>query len=88
MRENTERPVTVTQGTNQLVGLDPQTIITEGLRALESIGARHVVPELWDGRASERIVHRLAAGRTDITVRPSTKDGQECPSYEKTSKAA
>src|SRR2546421_11074899 len=36
MRENTERPVTGTQGTNRLVGLDPARTVEEGLRALAS----------------------------------------------------
>ena len=34
MRENTERPITVTQGTNRLVGLKPERIIAEGMKAL------------------------------------------------------
>ena len=59
MRENTERPVTVTQGTNRLVGLDPDKILAEGLHALSSAQRRHVVPELWDGRASQRILDVL-----------------------------
>jgi UDP-N-acetylglucosamine 2-epimerase (non-hydrolysing) len=59
MRENTERPITVTQGTNRLVGLDPDKIIAEGLHALTAAGRRHVVPEMWDGHASERILDVL-----------------------------
>jgi UDP-N-acetylglucosamine 2-epimerase (non-hydrolysing) len=59
MRENTERPVTVTQGTNRLVGLCPEVIIAEGLHALEATSDRHVIPELWDGRASQRILDVL-----------------------------
>jgi UDP-N-acetylglucosamine 2-epimerase (non-hydrolysing) len=60
MRENTERPVTVTQGTNQLVGLDPDKILSAGLDALEGLSKPHTIPELWDGRASERILDVLA----------------------------
>jgi UDP-N-acetylglucosamine 2-epimerase (non-hydrolysing) len=56
MRANTERPVTVTQGTNRLVGLDPAKIIAEGLLALERIRDQHTIPEFWDGRAAERII--------------------------------
>jgi UDP-N-acetylglucosamine 2-epimerase (non-hydrolysing) len=59
MRENTERPVTVTQGTNRLVGLNPDKIVAECLHALESVSQRHVIPELWDGRASQRILDVL-----------------------------
>jgi len=60
MRENTERPITVTEGTNRLVGLDPQRIVTEGLRALGSKRADSKVPALWDGRAAGRIFDVLA----------------------------
>lgn len=57
LRENTERPITITEGTNQLVGLDPARIIaaaTEVIAGGDQRAAR--VPELWDGRAAERIV--------------------------------
>lgn len=55
LRENTERPITVDQGTNTLVGRDGDAI----LRAVEGIlgggGKRGRVPEYWDGHAAERI---------------------------------
>jgi UDP-N-acetylglucosamine 2-epimerase (non-hydrolysing) len=65
MRENTERPVTVTEGTNRLVGLDPDRIIDEGLKALQQPGrsqadGRRHIPALWDGHAAERILDVLA----------------------------
>jgi UDP-N-acetylglucosamine 2-epimerase (non-hydrolysing) len=61
LRNNTERPVTVEQGTNTLVGLEPERIIAAGLKALDaSPNGRHV-PELWDGRAAVRIVDALTA---------------------------
>jgi UDP-N-acetylglucosamine 2-epimerase (non-hydrolysing) len=61
LRNNTERPVTVEQGTNTLVGLDPERIIASGLKSLEApLNGRHV-PELWDGRAAVRIVDALTA---------------------------
>jgi UDP-N-acetylglucosamine 2-epimerase (non-hydrolysing) len=59
MRENTERPITVTQGTNRLVGLNPERIIAEGMKALVSPGLRATIPELWDGRAAQRILNVL-----------------------------
>ena len=63
MRENTERPVTVTEGTNCLVGLDPDRIIDEGLRALSSKSPKGRVPALWDGHAAERILDVLSRSR-------------------------
>lgn len=59
LRENTERPITIEQGTNQLVGLDVERTVAEGLKALDGNGKRGVIPELWDGRAAERIVRIL-----------------------------
>jgi UDP-N-acetylglucosamine 2-epimerase (non-hydrolysing) len=63
MRENTERPVTVTEGTNRLVGLDPQCIVAEGLQALAGGGRRGQVPALWDGHAAGRILDALMGPR-------------------------
>jgi len=53
LRENTERPVTVTHGTNRIVGTDPARIL-EGYRAAQG-GVEKRMPELWDGHAAERI---------------------------------
>lgn len=60
LRENTERPVTVSHGTNRLVGTTPTKIVEQALAVLEvPIGRTTVPPPLWDGRASERIVEIL-----------------------------
>jgi UDP-N-acetylglucosamine 2-epimerase (non-hydrolysing) len=59
MRENTERPITVTEGTNVLVGSDPAAIVTEAMQVLDGHGKRGKVPELWDGHAATRIVRIL-----------------------------
>ena len=59
LRENTERPVTVTQGTNTVVGRDPQRIVTEGLAILDGRNKAGRVLESWDGWAAERIVDLL-----------------------------
>ncbi len=60
LRENTERPVTITEGTNVLAGLAPRAIL-DGLAEARRKAARGArVPELWDGRAGERIVRALA----------------------------
>ncbi len=55
IRENTERPVTVTEGTNTLVGTDMSRLLAEVDRILKGQGKAGRVPENWDGRAAERI---------------------------------
>jgi UDP-N-acetylglucosamine 2-epimerase (non-hydrolysing) len=61
LRENTERPITLTEGTNTLVGRDPATILAQVEEILASGGKRGRAPELWDGHAAERIVDDLLA---------------------------
>jgi UDP-N-acetylglucosamine 2-epimerase (non-hydrolysing) len=60
LRENTERPITVTQGTNVLVGRDPEKLRTELARILAGKGKKGTVPPLWDGHAGERIAALIA----------------------------
>jgi UDP-N-acetylglucosamine 2-epimerase (non-hydrolysing) len=55
LRENTERPVTITHGTNQLVGTDPARIV-DAWRRLRTGTRRRSAPPLWDGQAANRIV--------------------------------
>jgi UDP-N-acetylglucosamine 2-epimerase (non-hydrolysing) len=64
--ENTEWPVTVTQGTNTAVGSDPQRVVAEALAVLDGKGKAGRVPELWDGKAVGRIV-RVMAGLEEST---------------------
>ena len=59
MRENTERPITVEQGTNTMVGRDRNAILQGVSEILAGRGKRGRVPELWDGRAAERIANDL-----------------------------
>jgi UDP-N-acetylglucosamine 2-epimerase (non-hydrolysing) len=59
MRTTTERPVTITVGTNQLLGMDVARIEPEVERAIRGEGRRGSVPPLWDGRAAERIADIL-----------------------------
>lgn len=59
LRENTERPITIEQGTNLLVGTDPGEIERAAAEVLAGGGKAGRRPELWDGRASERILEVL-----------------------------
>jgi UDP-N-acetylglucosamine 2-epimerase (non-hydrolysing) len=61
LRENTERPVTVSEGSNTVVGVDPAVIVREATAALDGRGKAGRVPALWDGKASERIAEVLRA---------------------------
>ena len=55
LRENTERPITAEQGTNTVVGQDPARILAVTDDILRTGGKAGRIPELWDGRASQRI---------------------------------
>lgn len=59
LRNSTERPETCTVGTNELLGTDPAAIKPAMQRLFEGKWKRGGVPEMWDGRASERIVDVL-----------------------------
>ncbi|PJA57303.1 MAG: UDP-N-acetylglucosamine 2-epimerase (non-hydrolyzing) [Rhodocyclales bacterium CG_4_9_14_3_um_filter_68_10] len=59
LRENTERPLTVEQGTNTIVGSDRALILRTVEEILGGGGKRGRVPELWDGHAASRIAERL-----------------------------
>jgi UDP-N-acetylglucosamine 2-epimerase (non-hydrolysing) len=61
LRENTERPITVSVGTNILVGSDAKKLRAEFVRVLEGKAKRGSVPPLWDGRAGGRIADILCA---------------------------
>jgi UDP-N-acetylglucosamine 2-epimerase (non-hydrolysing) len=61
LRENTERPVTITEGTNRLVQIKSEDILRnyrEIMNSLDSFGAK--IPKFWDGKAAERIAGIIA----------------------------
>lgn len=65
LRENTERPITITEGTNTLVGCDPTKILEESINIINGNGKKGRMPNLWDGRAAERIVKILVENYTN-----------------------
>jgi UDP-N-acetylglucosamine 2-epimerase (non-hydrolysing) len=73
LRENTERPVTLSLGTNVLVGTDPSKIVAATEQILRGEGKMGRMPPLWDGHAAERIVGILlrealrGRSRLDVT---------------------
>ncbi len=59
LRENTERPITVTMGTNTIAGTDTDKIVAAAFAALKQNAKRPVSIPLWDGRTAERILAAL-----------------------------
>jgi UDP-N-acetylglucosamine 2-epimerase (non-hydrolysing) len=59
LRDNTERPVTIEQGTNVLVGNSPYRILTALSKVLKGACPKGKVPDLWDGKAAQRIADIL-----------------------------
>ncbi|HMX27472.1 MAG TPA: UDP-N-acetylglucosamine 2-epimerase, partial [Blastocatellia bacterium] len=60
LRDNTERPITVEQGSNQVVGRSPERILEAAMKVLAADQTQPArIPELWDGHAAERIVEAL-----------------------------
>lgn len=72
LRDNTERPITVSEGTNVLAGRDPARIIEIAQRILDSPPAPRR-PGLWDGHAGERIAEVLLTGGS-VETRPRPTD--------------
>ncbi len=64
VRENTERPITVSMGTNVLVGRDREKLHAELSRVLAGKAKKGTVPPLWDGHAGERIADVVIVQRS------------------------
>jgi UDP-N-acetylglucosamine 2-epimerase (non-hydrolysing) len=75
MRENTERPITVSQGTNTIVGRDRARIAQAIDDVFANGGKRGRVPELWDGHAAERIALHLDAWLAQPAVASKARVG-------------
>lgn len=59
LRENTERPATVDEGSNIIVGVDPQRVKEESLNILDGRAKKGKIPKYWDGKTASRIVSVL-----------------------------
>ncbi len=58
-RDNTERPETITIGTNELIGTDPGKLPPALVRLMAGRWKEKAIPPLWDGKSAERIVEQL-----------------------------
>ena len=65
VRENTERPITTTVGSNVLVGQDMNRLLSEARRILKGHGKTGRVPSLWDGHAAYRIAEVIIAAHLE-----------------------
>ena len=77
LRRNTERPVTVKEGSNIVVGQDRQRIVKEALKIISGSVKRGKTPEFWDGSAAKRIV-KILLQKLTIATNPSALGGRVC----------
>ena len=59
LRENTERPITITDGTNQLVDLNVESIVNSAMEIIEGKVKKGKIPKYWDGKTAKRVVKVL-----------------------------
>jgi UDP-N-acetylglucosamine 2-epimerase (non-hydrolysing) len=59
LRNNTERPITITQGTNHLIGTEKNKILNAFQKFSFSINKNYKSPKLWDGKSADRIAQHL-----------------------------
>lgn len=59
LRENSERPITISRGTNELMGTNPEKILAAARKILTGMRKIGRIPPLWDGKAAEPIAKIL-----------------------------
>lgn len=62
LRDNTERPETITLGTNVLIGTDPKVVVPAIEKLFRVKWEKGSIPKLWDGKTSKRIVEIITSG--------------------------
>ena len=72
LRNNTERPITVTEGTNTLAGTDPENILKIFDEIMHEGGKAGRIPEFWDGKAAVRIAQVIRAWIRHGSEAPAT----------------
>ena len=69
LRNSTERPETVTMGTNELLGTDPDAVAPAMQRLLSGQWKKGSIPPLWDGHTAERIIDIISRLNLDSVNR-------------------
>lgn len=77
LRENTERPITISEGTNQLVDLNVTSIVNNSLEIIEGKVKQGKIPEYWDGNTAKRVVKVLDKWFEERDKATESTDGTE-----------
>jgi len=68
LRNNTERPITVKEGTNIVVGNNPDKIMNTAISVLKNGISRKKIPQYWDGKAAERIIKVISSNLSSSNI--------------------